>query len=316
MHGTNLLNQPAVFGQQGIPAATNIPHSRDGAILFGDSLCHIYLFAGMSRHPGQATYNDVWKFYPDSSCSRCFQNVTVASFNSPNQVCPGSCIDFTNLSVNGTSYQWSFPGAVPNTSIDFSPSGICYNSPGSYDVTLIATGLNGSDTITFMNYITVYPYPPPQGIIQSGDTLFANAGSLGYQWFYNGNMIAGATDYFYIAPQSGNYNVVCTDSNNCEVEAAIFDVTADLHDAGNAAPSLLQISPNPGKDFILIRPVPDIERAPFFIYNVIGEEVLRGNSPGSGTGGYLLDISELDPAPYFIKVITPSGVLTQKFFKE
>ena len=44
-----------------------------------------------------------------------------------------------------------------------------------------------------------------------------------YQWYYDGILIPGATDYFYIAPQSGNYNVVATDANDCEVEAVIFD---------------------------------------------------------------------------------------------
>lgn len=38
----------------------------------------------------------------------------------------------------------------------------------------------------------------------------------------------GATDYFYVASEGGNYNVVATDaSNGCEVEAVIFDVVAE-----------------------------------------------------------------------------------------
>lgn len=52
------------------------------------------------------------------------------------------------------------------------PIGICYNSPGQYDVMLIASNANGIDTLFLPNFVTVYPYPAPQGITQSGDTLF------------------------------------------------------------------------------------------------------------------------------------------------
>jgi hypothetical protein len=68
----------------------------------------------------------------------------------------------------------------------------------------------------FLIYITVYPFPPAQGILQSGDTLYANAGAVTYQWYFNNNLIPGATNYFYVAPASGDYNVVATDGNGCE----------------------------------------------------------------------------------------------------
>src|SRR6185295_7923674 len=126
--------------------------------------------------------------------------------------------DFTNLSLNTTSCQWYFAGAIPDTSTDINPSNICYPNAGSYDVQLIATNANGSDTLLLTNYITVYPSPSPQAISQNGDTLFAITGSTSYQWYFNTNIIIGATDYFYVATASGDYNVVATDVNGCEVE--------------------------------------------------------------------------------------------------
>ena len=41
-------------------------------------------------------------------------------------------------------------------------------------------------------------------------------------------MIPDATDYFYLATQAGDYNVIVTDANGCEVEAVIFDVVASV----------------------------------------------------------------------------------------
>src|SRR5213079_1157381 len=104
-----------------------------------------------------------------------------------------------------------------------------YANPGTYNVQLIASNSNGSDTLLLTNYITVYPSPPAQSITQNGDTLFAIAGSASYQWYFNANIINGATNYFYVATQSGDYNVVATDVNGCEVEAVINNVAAGLN---------------------------------------------------------------------------------------
>jgi len=177
---------------------------------------------------------------------------TLAAFSATNTICPGTCIDFTNLSVNASSFEWIFPGAGTASSTDVNPLGICYANPGNYDVTLVATGVNGADTLTLANYITVYPYPAPQGITQTGDTLFANQGAVSYQWYHAGNLIPGATDYFYVATEGGNFNVVATDANGCEVEAAIFDVVAGIQAAETGSNLQMKIYPSPADKEMII----------------------------------------------------------------
>jgi hypothetical protein len=149
-----------------------------------------------------------------------------AAFTGVSMICPGTCTDFINLSQGANSYLWLFPGSSVVSSSDANPVNICYNTPGSYDVTLISGDGNSYDTLIIPGYVTVYPSPPPQSIMQSGDTLIAIQGAVSYQWYYNGNMIPGATDYFYVAQVSGDYNIVAADSNGCEVEAVINDVIA------------------------------------------------------------------------------------------
>ena len=70
-------------------------------------------------------------------------------------------------------------------------------------------------------------------------------GATTYQWYFNGNIINGATDYFYIAPASGDYNVVATECNGCEVEAVIFDVIAEVAAAAGSGSLQFEIYPNP-----------------------------------------------------------------------
>src|SRR4029079_18461865 len=130
---------------------------------------------------------------------------------------------------------------------------------------------NSSDTLTLANYITVYPTPPPQGILQSGDTLFANQGAVSYQWYENGILLPGATDYFYVAMESGNYNVVATDENDCEVEAVIFDVIASMGQLSSGEGMIL--FPNPVKDKLEIRNLPAIDDISIKVYNAIGTEI-------------------------------------------
>lgn len=81
--------------------------------------------------------------------------ITDFSANRTN-ICIGDCINFTDLSAGTpTSWSWSFPGAATTTSTLQNPINICYNAAGTYNVTLIATNANGSNTLTKTAYITV-----------------------------------------------------------------------------------------------------------------------------------------------------------------
>jgi len=198
----------------------------------------------------------------------------VAIFSAPNHICPGTCTDFTNLSVNANSFIWQFPGGNPSVSADANPTQICYNVPGQYSVTLIATNVNGVDTLTLPNFITVYPQPSPQGISQSGDTLFANQGATSYQWFHDGNAIAGATEYFYVATEGGNFNVVATDENGCEVEAVIFDVIASTTPLSFGDGSGVRLFPNPVSETLTVTGYPlSGTTVDISIYNLLGKKM-------------------------------------------
>ena len=118
---------------------------------------------------------------------QCGTSIPAAAFSAPNHICPGTCTDFINLSQNATSFQWTFAGAIPSTSTDVNPLNICYNTPGSYDISLIATGAGGSDTLTLNNYITVFPSPPRKELLKAATHFL----QMQAQFLINGIM----TDY-------------------------------------------------------------------------------------------------------------------------
>ena len=236
-----------------------------------------------------------------------------AIFTSPNHICPGTCTDFTNLSVNATSFQWTFTGANPSVSTDVNPTNICYNLPGQYNVQLIASNGNGSDTLLLLNYVTVYPYPAPQGITQNGDTLFANAGAFSYQWYHDGTLIPGATNYFYVAPEGGNYNVVATDVNGCEVEAVIFDVVASVSFTDNEADQLIKLYPNPAEDYLTVSVSANyIEMK---VYDMLGGMVLIPHT-FTDQQTTVLDLQTLSSGMYWLEVFSDNKLFRTKFFKK
>jgi gliding motility-associated-like protein len=117
----------------------------------------------------------------------------VAAFSADTTViCAGFGIGFTDESTNGpTQWSWTFPGGTPATSNLQNPS-VIYNTPGMYNVTLIAINGFGSDTLTQVNYITANDLPttsaagPDQTICitQTTCTLAANTPVIGTGTWY------------------------------------------------------------------------------------------------------------------------------------
>jgi PKD repeat protein len=71
-------------------------------------------------------------------------------------VLTGSGVSFTDLSEHTPMiWSWTFEGGNPSSSDIQNPENIVYDTPGIYNVELMVTNWNGSDTITKTAYITV-----------------------------------------------------------------------------------------------------------------------------------------------------------------
>ena len=120
-------------------------------------------------------------------------NTLTPDFIADNLVsCEDEIISFTDYSagINVSAWQWSFPGGTPSTSTDQNPT-VTYSNFGDYDVTLIVTDDNGTDTIVKPNYIsisscasveenqetpfTVYPNPTNNYFVVTFDKTFNTA---------------------------------------------------------------------------------------------------------------------------------------------
>jgi len=80
-----------------------------------------------------------------------------AGFTASNtNICTGGTVTFTNQSSGPPlTWQWTFPGGTPSSYTGANPPVITYNTPGTYDVTLVVTDASGNDTETKTGFITV-----------------------------------------------------------------------------------------------------------------------------------------------------------------
>jgi len=114
--------------------------------------------AGQGNIPGTAPYP--LKKYAVYQCIKRGTIDLTPDFTAGNtQIQKGGTVDFTDQTIGGyigvpVTYQWLFPGGVPDTSSQKNPS-IVYPTSGFYDVTLIVNKGGQIDTVTKPNFISV-----------------------------------------------------------------------------------------------------------------------------------------------------------------
>ncbi len=96
-----------------------------------------------------------------ASCRVCAstQPPPKADFSmSSDTICAGEYISLTDLSTDTpTAWSWTFTAGTPATSTLQNPPNVCFNTPGTYSIRLIASNSGGNDTAT--KSILVLPAP-------------------------------------------------------------------------------------------------------------------------------------------------------------
>ncbi|MCY7410892.1 MAG: T9SS type A sorting domain-containing protein [Chitinophagales bacterium] len=174
-----------------------------------------------------------------------------SNFSADQFICQKFCVDYFDQSQNNPiAWKWTFESGSPSTSIQQNPTGICYNTPGAYDVTLITTNAFGSDTLLLNNFMTVNATPPFPTITQAGYTLTSSPASS-YQWQQNSIDIPGATDQSYTVLQSGFYTVIITDENGCVSSTTLYVLITGIENV--FGDGVISVFPNPTNGLFAIR---------------------------------------------------------------
>ena len=130
-------------------------------------------------------------FSLDATAPICPTQPPVASFTaSTTALCVGQSVTFTDTSTNiPFVWNWTITGATPSTSTVQNPTFV-FNTAGNYTVVFTATNYNGSDTVTFTDYITVTAVPvvnstTPASRCDAGTVTLQATATLGTVNWYN-----------------------------------------------------------------------------------------------------------------------------------
>jgi hypothetical protein len=165
-------------------------------------------------------------------------NITTEPVNKA--ICPGSQTTF-NVVATGTNitYQWqvdngsgyvdlvnsSVYGGVTSNTLAVTPNSVM----NGYKYRCVIIGTCLPDTVTKEVTLTVHPTVIPTIALDEvrsckGDSITLTAfpaSGITYQWQFNGNNIAGATDRIYYATQDGNYTVTANNSFCTETSSSV-----------------------------------------------------------------------------------------------
>jgi PKD repeat protein len=183
--------------------------------------------SGNSVTVSGVTAFSAWALYNDATSPVA----PVAGFSQDNNSgCTGVIIQYTDTSMNNPiSWDWNFPGGTPSTSTSQSPT-VAYNTPGTYDVTLIVTNSAGSDTETKTAHVTIYTNPATPVITANGPTTFCDGGNVvlsssspvGNTWNPGGTTTQDTT-----ISTSGNYTVMVSNGNGCSSTSNPITITVN-----------------------------------------------------------------------------------------
>lgn len=234
--------------------------------------------------------------------------------------CPPLLVNFTNLSQNATQFEWDFGDASGNSNLEHPPH--VYTTPGTFDVTLIASSTNScSDTLLI-------------------EELIVLEGPLGSFYFDIDTACVPATITFY--GQSDDYYDYIWDFGNGELDT-VFNVIADttVHvftETGVFFPNLILInttncqraieSPIPivlyglDVDFLVLDTVLcNATQVSFLnltnsIYPITYTQwYFEGGSPGS-SNSFEPTVTYNEPGFYDVQLIVSNGLCTDTLTKE
>ncbi|MCB0401116.1 MAG: gliding motility-associated C-terminal domain-containing protein [Flavobacteriales bacterium] len=206
---------------------------------------------------------------------------------SDSAVCAGECITFTDQSTGATGWQWTFTGGTPSSANTQGPHTVCYDTDGTYNVELIVTNSNGSDTTT--STVTIHPLP----IIDAGSDVTielgqsANLNATGSNGVYTWTPPTWLDCVVCTSPVSTptetiTYTVVVVDSNGC---TASDDVTVIVDfDYVIWVPNIFSPNGDGNNDIVFVRGA-GVQTLKFFIYDRWGEKVFETTDMNIGWDG-------------------------------
>ncbi|MEO0310586.1 MAG: hypothetical protein RIQ89_243, partial [Bacteroidota bacterium] len=154
--------------------------------------------------------------------------------------------------------------------------------------------------------ITTTPNPT---ITQNVAQLNAGGGYTSYQWFFNGNIINGATDSVYTFTQNGNYTVSVVNSSGCNHEFEYTVTTTNIEHQNFVG--VTSVFPNPATDYLTIR-FNTTQKRIMKLLNATGVEIMSATIFENESK---LNTSTLAAGIYLIRIESENSIFYHQFIK-
>jgi len=202
--------------------------------------------------------------------------------------CAGTCIDFTDNSTGvPTGWTWQFPGATPASSTAQNPTNICYNTPGTYTVTLIVNNAFGADTSTTVVMVGIPPTadagPTVSITIGNQTTLTATGGTGTYSWSPTTGLATPNSATTTASPTvTTTYTVASTDANGCSDSDTVTVQVIEAY--GIFVPTAFSPNDDGANDLLFVYGA-GIKTLEFVVFDRFGEKVFESTSVNDGWDG-------------------------------
>jgi hypothetical protein len=208
-------------------------------------------------------------------------------------VCPNDSITFLTA-VSGSGYQWFRNN---DTLRGATNSSIVVKDNASYFVTVRNTDNCSYKSNVLQPVLGTRPTAPT--IVRSGTTLTAtNTTATSFQWYFNGNLIANASQATYSATQNGNYTVVSVVSGCTSVASVVYNyVLSAAQDLENQA---FTVQPNPLRHTLQVTGLTDLTT--IVIYDFLGQLMYQKNMDNKSKT-VILDNLNFANGSYLLKAI-------------
>jgi hypothetical protein len=152
------------------------------------------------------------------------QQLPVADFSIPDEICEGDSILVENNSLNGADYSWFFEGGIPPFSQEEFPGPILYGEPGHFEIKLIVENDAAADSL--IQFIAVNPFPlidlGEDRVAEPGETILLDAGP-GMDHYYWQD---GSTEQTFEVTGPGEY-WIRVEANGCYASDTIRMIYSD-----------------------------------------------------------------------------------------
>ncbi len=240
----------------------------------------------------------------------------------------GESINFTDLTTGAvSSWNWTFEGAETNSSTDQHPSGISYNSAGTYEVSLTIGDGDSDDTETKSAYIVVADllanFSANRTNLNAGEEVNFTDKSIGnvtsWTWTFEGAETTSSTDQ---NPSSivwndwGKYTVSLTVSDGDNEDTQTFTDYIYVFGAESIqtlTQKSVQLYPNPARESVFIdfgNYTP--KKLQLIVYDQLGKIVKKADNNKLSANRVKLNLSDLDKGLYFVRCATEKGNITKK----